>query len=107
VFERDGRELLIGQLHECLWRALNAAGLREIRWHDLQHTFASNLVRAGVPLLQVQKWMRHSTINMTMRYPWIPRRKLVTPSGIEPGFRGFAMIKRDADLGTYIPVITW
>jgi integrase len=68
LFERDGRELLIGQLHECLWRTLNAAGLREIRWHDLRHTFASNLVGAGVPLLQVQRWMGHSTINMTMRY---------------------------------------
>ena len=68
VFERDGRELLIGQLHECLWRTLKGAGLREIRWHDLRHTFASNLVGAGAPLLQVQKWMGHSTINMTMRY---------------------------------------
>jgi integrase len=53
---------------ECLWRTLKAAGLREIRWHDLRHTFASNIVGAGVPLLQVQKWMGHITINMTMRY---------------------------------------
>jgi integrase len=68
VFHRDGRELLIGQLHECLWRSLKAAGLRLIRWHDLRHTFASNLVAAGLPLPQVQKWMGHSTINMTMRY---------------------------------------
>lgn len=68
VFARDGKEMLIGQLHETLWRTLKRAELREIRWHDLRHSFASNLVAAGVPLLQVQRWMGHSTINMTMRY---------------------------------------
>lgn len=63
-----GRELLIGQLHECLWRTLKRAQLPDIRWHDLRHSFASNLVAAGVPILQVQKWMGHSSIAMTMRY---------------------------------------
>jgi hypothetical protein len=45
-----------------------AAGMRDIRWHDLRHSFASNLIAAGVPILQVQAWMGHSTIAMTMRY---------------------------------------
>lgn len=64
----DGKQLRIGQLHECLWRTLTAAGLRDIRWHDLRHTFASNLVAAGVPVPTVQRWMGHSSIVMTMRY---------------------------------------
>ena len=42
--------------------------MRDIRWHDLRHTFASNLIAAGVPILQVQQWLGHSTIQMTMRY---------------------------------------
>ena len=58
----------IGQLHETLWRSLKRAGLREIRWHDLRHSFASHLVAAGVPLNVVQARMGHSTILMTMRY---------------------------------------
>ena len=40
----------------------------EIRWHDTRHSFASQLVMAGVPIVQVQQWLGHSTIAMTMRY---------------------------------------
>ena len=44
------------------------AGLANLHWHDLRHTFASRLVMAGVDLHSVQKLMGHSTITMTMRY---------------------------------------
>ncbi len=64
----NGRMMRIGQLHECLWRTLKRAELREIRWHDLRHSFASRLVAAGVPLNVVQNRMGHSTILMMMRY---------------------------------------
>lgn len=43
-------------------------GLREIRWHDLRHSFASQLVSAGVPVRQTQDWLGHSTITMTVLY---------------------------------------
>ncbi len=56
------------QLHERLWGACRRAGLRRIRWHDCRHSFASQLVIAGAPLRQVQEWLGHSTITMTMRY---------------------------------------
>ena len=49
-------------------RACKRVGLRIIRRHDCRHSFASQLVTAGVPLLQVQAWLGHSTIGMTMRY---------------------------------------
>jgi len=64
----DGKPFTLWQLHERLWGACRRAGLREVRWHDLRHTFASQLVSAGVPLRQVQDWLGHSTITMTMRY---------------------------------------
>jgi site-specific recombinase XerC len=60
--------LSLDQLHERLWTACRRAGLRNIRWHDLRHSFGSQLAAAGVPLRQVQEWMGHSTITMTMRY---------------------------------------
>lgn len=69
VFCRDdGKPLRLGQLHEAIWRTCRKAGLREIRWHDLRHTFASHLVSAGVPLPQIQAWLGHSTITMVLRY---------------------------------------
>ncbi len=64
----DGRPLSKYQLHERLWGTARRAGLRKIRWHDTRHSFASQLVTAGVPIMQVQQWLGHSTIAMTMRY---------------------------------------
>jgi site-specific recombinase XerD len=64
----DGNPLTLWQLHERLWATCRRAGLREIRWHDLGHSFASQLVTAGVPIRRVQDWLGHSTITMTMRY---------------------------------------
>jgi site-specific recombinase XerD len=65
---QDGQPLKIGQLHERLWSSCRRVGLREVRWHDLRHSFASQLAIAGVPLNQIQHWLGHSTITMTMRY---------------------------------------
>ena len=60
--------MTIWQFHEHLWGACRRAGLRKIRWHDTRHSFASQLAIAGVPLRQIQEWLGHSTIMMTMRY---------------------------------------
>ena len=48
---------LVTQLHEKVWGACRRAGLRKIRWHDLRHSFASQLASRGVPLRQVQEWL--------------------------------------------------
>ncbi len=48
--------------------ALKEAKISNFRWHDLRHTFASRLIRAGVDLRTVQELMRHKTIKMTLRY---------------------------------------
>ena len=38
------------------------------KFHDLRHTFASNLVLKGVDLYVVQKLLGHATPKMTQRY---------------------------------------
>ncbi len=48
--------------------ARTKAGLPDLHWHDLRHTFASRLVMAGVDLRTVQELMGHKTITMTLRY---------------------------------------
>ncbi len=48
--------------------AVKAAGLPPLRFHDLRHIYAVDLVRAGLPLPDVDKLLRHKTLTMTMRY---------------------------------------
>ena len=48
--------------------ALRRAGLRELRFHDLRHTFGTQAVAQGATLVQVQAWMGHADIRTTMAY---------------------------------------
>jgi integrase len=65
---QDGKPLTLWQLHTALETACRRSGLREVRWHDLRHSFASQLAMRGLPLRRVQEWLGHSSIQMTMRY---------------------------------------
>ena len=67
VFTNDAGERLLNSKH---WfdPAVAEAGIEDLTWHSLRHTFASRLVMAGVDLRTVQVLMGHKTIQMTMRY---------------------------------------
>lgn len=48
-------------------RALRRAGLRELRFHDLRHTFGTRMI-AKADIRRVQEWMGHADIQTTMKY---------------------------------------
>jgi integrase len=51
------------------WERVTAAvGLPRYSLHSMRHSFASQLVMAGVPLAHIQALLGHSTIRMTERY---------------------------------------
>ncbi len=49
-------------------RARTKADLKDVRFHDLRHTFASRLVQGGVPLYDVMHLMGHKSLKMVQRY---------------------------------------
>ncbi|MCR9161693.1 MAG: tyrosine-type recombinase/integrase [Nannocystaceae bacterium] len=64
----DGSMLTKNQCRRPLRKLQRRAGLMELAWHDLRHTFASHLAMRGVPMKAIQELMGHSTMKMTMRY---------------------------------------
>lgn len=47
---------------------MDRAGIGHVRIHDLRHTFASFLIRQGIPLYHVSQLLGHSDIRITQRY---------------------------------------
>ncbi|MCZ6904125.1 MAG: site-specific integrase, partial [Acidobacteria bacterium] len=58
---QDAANLVHRGFKPCLVRA----GIREIRFHDLRHTFGSQLIQSGAPLVYVRDQMGHSSIRVT------------------------------------------
>ena len=68
LYAQKGNWIPLSGLQKRWEQARAKAGIPECRLHDLRHTYASKLVRNGVPLLQVARLLGHSTIGLTMRY---------------------------------------
>jgi integrase len=49
-------------------KALEAAGVRKVRFHDLRHTFGTRIAAAGVPMRALQEWMGHRDFRTTLIY---------------------------------------
>ncbi len=68
IYARKGKLARIATFQKNWETARHRAGLDDCRLHDLRHTYASKLVRRGVPLLYVSRLLGHKTIEMTLRY---------------------------------------
>lgn len=64
--KKPGRPLVWIEL--SFHNALEKSGIEDFKIHDLRHTFASNLIMAGIDLVTVKELLGHKTIEMTLRY---------------------------------------
>jgi integrase len=64
----SGNALDASALRKRYGKALKAAGLRPVRFHDLRHTFGTRMAAAGVPMRTLQEWMGHRDVQTTMIY---------------------------------------
>jgi integrase len=62
-----GSYLDASALYRRYKKALTQAVLRDLRFHDLRHTFGTRMItRASI--LQVKEWMGHADVDTTMKY---------------------------------------
>jgi integrase len=67
VFRRSA-DRAWGQIRTAFTTALQRAGIKGYRFHDLRHTAASHMVMRGASLKDVQEILDYSDYKMTMRY---------------------------------------
>jgi integrase len=59
---------------------LDRAGIKDFRFHDLRHTFASWYMMNGGDLYELAKILGHSNIKMTERYAKLAREHIARTS---------------------------
>jgi len=63
---KDGKPFQ--NIRKSFFTALKKAGIINFHFHDLRHTFASQLVMSGVDLNTVRELLGHKSLEMTLRY---------------------------------------
>ena len=56
------------KLRKRFKKTIRAAEVRDVRFHDLRHTFGAQAASAGVPLRTLQEWMGHRDYKTTLIY---------------------------------------
>ena len=62
----DGTPL--GSFRKAFQVACQAAGIQDFHFHDLRHTFCSNLILSGADLKDAKEMIGHADLSMTDRY---------------------------------------
>jgi site-specific recombinase XerD len=57
--------------NKAWWHILKVAGITDFHFHDLRHTFCSNVIMSGGELKDAKEMIGHSDISMTDRYSHI------------------------------------
>jgi integrase len=68
VFSNPATGVALKEVKRQFERAVEKAGLKDVTFHTLRHTFCSLLAMRGVPIPTIAELAGHKTIQITMRY---------------------------------------
>lgn len=69
VFVSDITKRPLTSISSEIWKAaLDEAGIKDFRWHDIRHTWASWLVQSGVGLLELKEMGGWESVEMVQKY---------------------------------------
>ncbi len=81
--EKDGKPF--DSVKRSFKTACDDAKIKDFHFHDLRHTFASQLVMAGIDLTTLKELLGHKDIKMTLRYAHLaPSHKLRAVELLDP-----------------------
>ncbi len=97
---RDGRPFTVDYTTDAFRRAATAAGIPDLRQHDLRHTFAIRRLRGGANLVAVSGLLRHASTRMSERYLHVTRADL--HAAVEAGQATRSDTKTDTKVETFL-----
>jgi len=66
--KNERRRFVLGGFHGPWLKAVSIAGIKDFRFHDLRHTFATRMLRQTGNLKLVSRLLGHKSIDATMKY---------------------------------------
>jgi len=87
VFTMHGKPL--NRMEGAFNAAVRRAAISDFHFHDLRHTFASQLIMKGGTLKDVQELLGHKTMTMTLRYAHLSQEHKRQAVNLLNGLTGF------------------
>jgi integrase len=97
VFTYKGKR--VKNIKKVFKTALKNAGITDFRFHDLRHTFASQVIMRGGDLKDVQELLGHKSISMTLRYSHLSQEHKKRAVNLLNGLTASSRNRHDATNG--------
>jgi integrase len=100
VFTYNGKP--VKNITKSFKAALKNAGIADFRFHDLRHTFASQVIMRGGDLKDVQELLGHKSMSMTLRYSHLSQEHKKRAVNLLNGLTASSRNRHDDKKETYL-----